>query len=926
MKNRLTCLALCLLFILSAGLTGCKEKTSDEMIDNIVAAASADTKTLSMWLVTEEELSDSVKASVNAAVNSITTSDLDTYLFINFLTEEEYYGKVWDELRAHEDSMSASVSAVEQTDEDPIIVGDHQFAKHYPALREHQVDIVYISGEDMYLEYVENGWLSSLDSELSNFSEKLKEHLPSTLLEAAKLKKATYAIPNNSALGQYTFMLLDKKLMNENFMNGKYDQGEIDGFFNGNIYTYLESVRNKYPDVLPVDSSYEDCLELLAHYWSIDPETYEAKANEFSILGYRYTDPKTLSKGQTILSFDSLFADEVFCENFVKLNEYRLDGGYFGQAAEGQTAAIRFAEGGYADYEAYCAENSDYYPVIVKYPTVSEADVYDSMFGVCSHSVDLSASMQVITLLNTNADFRNLIQYGVLGEHYKLTEGENKVERLTDEDGNVLYAMDIFKTGNAFVAYPEPEMSEDVWEVAKKQNREALLDPLLDFDFASLVKKSDTTADASVKLGSSNYTYTYTAGYSKEVVSQNALLKKWIDRSDAAGKGVYVLHTGVLSGQNFSGKLYYYNNNITNAQVTVSDGNGALNVNYQGQVGEGSDITVITFNCKKSSINMSWNATVNGLATATTVSYQNSILNFDFFDTDYYTVDFDANVTKAMIIENEEIWSWVNAPEAPHSTDKPNVAVYSYGEGEGENATMHATILVYIPAITNRADVTMQPTVSGNTLNLNVTYKTTSTPLTNTENKYAMFLVNVDMKAPMTDLAFNFTKDGAAIAVENMAVTLLEQDPKLAISGMLDVELVKFIDELNADVSEMLGDCAKADFSDLVDDLHKLLTPKTVDEIYAKGFGFDAFKTQAVTKYVENMDAVAFYRDLLCATSKDKVAHKHEVVDGDNVKLQETTKINEIYEDCSEVTEQYYYYSSPYALYYAWLKDNGYTK
>ena len=43
-------------------------------------------------------------------------------------------------------------------------------------------------------------------------------------------------------------------------------------------------------------------------------------------------------------------------------------------------------------------------------------------------------------------------------------------------------------------------------------------------------------------------------------------------------------------------------------------------------------------------------------------------------------------------------------------------------------------------------------------------------------------------------------------------------------------------------------------------------------------------------------------------------------------KLQETTKINEIYADYGAVTEHYHYYSSPYALYFAWLKDNGYTK
>lgn len=927
MKNRIICFALCLLLVLSVGLTGCKDKTSEEMIDNIVEEASANTKTLSMWLVTEEALSDSVKKSVNDAVNSITTSKFNIYLFINFLTEDEYYSKVSEEIRAYEDSKNSFGPVVEKTEGAPIIVGDHQFAKHYPALRENQVDIIYISGEDMYAEFVENGWLSSLDSELSSSSKKIKEHLSATLLEAAKIQKATYAIPNNKALGEYTLMLLDKKLMNENFMDGIYNQGKINGFFNDYIYTYLETVRSQYPDILPVDASYEDCLDLLAHYWSIDPDTYETQNDELSVLGYRYTDPASLSKGQTVLSFNSLFADEVFCENFVKLNEYRLDGQYFGEAAEGQQAAIRFVKGGYADYQAYSAESSEYYPVIVKYPTVG-AEIYDSMVGVCSYSVDLSASMQIVTYLNTNADFRNLLQYGVLGEHYKLNEEGDTVERLTDEDGKLLYDMDIYKTGNAFIAYPEPEMSKDVWENAKEQNRQALLDPLLDFDFAALVEKSDEAAAENVKVGSSGYVYTYQSGYSKDVVSQNALLKKWIDSSDAAGKGVYVLHTGVLSGQNFSGKLYYYNNNITNATVTVTDGSGALTVKYEGTVGEGSDITVITFNGKKNSSNLAWNASVNGASADTKVTYQNSALNFNFFDTEYYTVDFDASITKAMVLENADIWNWIYAPTTAHSNDKPNVAVYA-SQGEGENAEGKYTYVVYMPTITNRFETSLQPTVSGTTLNLNVQYKTTSTALGEAENKYAMFLVNVDLKAPMNDVKFNLTVDGVAVTEENMVVTTLTDDPKIAISGTLDVELVKYIDELNANVNALLDACTTVEeFEKLVEDLHVLLTPKTVDEISGSGLKFAAFESEALNNYVSGLDAKEFYRMLSCATASDKVIHKHEVMDEDTgeMKLQETSKIGEIYPSYSGMEENYKYYSSPYALYMAWLKDNGYTK
>ena len=109
------------------------------------------------------------------------------------------------------------------------------------------------------------------------------------------------------------------------------------------------------------------------------------------------------------------------------------------------------------------------------------------MFGVCAYTVDLSRSMQILTYLTTNVDFRNLIQYGEEDVDYKKIENGNvvTVERLQET-----YMMDVFKTGNAFIAYPDPakDLSADVWEIGKKQNRDALIEPLLNFDFAAAAK------------------------------------------------------------------------------------------------------------------------------------------------------------------------------------------------------------------------------------------------------------------------------------------------------------------------------------------------------------------------------------------------------------------------------------------------------
>ena len=74
-----------------------------------------------------------------------------------------------------------------------------------------------------------------------------------------------------------------------------------------------------------------------------------------------------------------------------------------------------------------------------------------------------------------------------------------------DEDGVVVrlnhdYMMDIEATGNCFLAYPEEGMSKDVWEIAKEQNRVAVLNPLYGFSFDNeLIWKDPETPEDSKK-------------------------------------------------------------------------------------------------------------------------------------------------------------------------------------------------------------------------------------------------------------------------------------------------------------------------------------------------------------------------------------------------------------------------------------------
>lgn len=921
MKKRLFCLALCLVMLAATVLTGCSSKSIDEVQSEFKKTASESAITLTMWLVSEKEVDSETASRITKAVNNITESKFTTRMQLYFLTDDEYRTVVTETIRKREDAKSIfadnSVKEEETTaaGESGTVVNETETDKFgritikYPDLNPNQVDIIYINGEDMFREYAANGWLKRLDEELSASSKKIKEYVSQTLLSAAQIKgvsdgsevNGTFAIPNNATIGKYTYMLLDKDLMQQTNFSGIYDKGEIDGFFNQSIFSYLDIVRKSDPDVIPVDATYDQMVDLLAHYWSIDPETYEEDSSRFSLLGYRYTNPKTLSKGQTVLSFQNLFNDATFRKNYYELNRMRLDNGYFGTAAEGQKAAVRFETGDLAKYESYRSEDSKYYPVIVKYPTVDVDDVYQNMFGVCAYTVNLSRSMQILTYLTTNVDFRNLIQYGEEDVDYKKIENGNvvTVERLQET-----YMMDVFKTGNAFIAYPDPakDLSADVWEIGKKQNRDALIEPLLNFDFAALAKATGATSTSDPKIGSSGYTYSWSTGYSREVLAQNDYLKAWMDGADRAGKGVYVLHTCASNNaQNLYATVYYYNNNIQNADVKVTDSGSTVNVSYGGSAGDGYEITVISFYGKKNSSKLDWSYTAGNVTESAKVTYRNAQIKFDFLNTETYSVNLTAKLTKAMIADNAAAIAWVKA----QSGNDAVVGTYTADNSEGGKTY---TYLVYVPTISTPYSVSLMPTGTDKNLKLAVQYSANSSgKLSDSDAKYALFLVTVRADS---DVAVDISLNGL-----DATETPMETDPKLAFCGLLDVELVKYFDELTKKVEAVVNSATdEAKLKAIIDDLGVLFTTRenqvfvnaTLQEELAAELTTDEVKALAA-----ELDLERFYWSLLSATSTSEVKHKEEKTDGEKITVVDAEK-NPV---CNE---PYYYFRSPSVIYNEW--------
>ena len=525
--------------LLSVVLTSCGAK--DEAEEETVAAT-----TLSMLLVTEEQvyytdaeyqkLSAEEKlivdmrreqyAAVVEEINGITKAKYKIQLNIEFYTEEQYYDILESKLEAIElynvekkdaekeykkfvrnekrsgnmDELKAYELFVEKYPDmgkyiDKPVGEDEKIEEDvkediYPEISEDQVDILFLGDYDKYMDYIDKNWLASIGDTLkTGTAKKLTSYIYPAFLNAAKTDKGYFAIPNNTIVGEYTTLLVNKEMCD------KYSDISVIS----DLYTALDLIADVAEYESNIDpvwySSYRGYTNV--HFWSVEMgkdeegyDTYTFDPDKFSVLGATY-NPDYTSKiiGQpNCYSFGNLLQNDDFINQLVALTTLE-EKGYYGADGSENDFAVGIVKGTKEELEVY---SDDYYFVTLEYPVAEKQDLFKSMFAVSSYTSDVNRSMEIITLLNTNETFRNLLQYGIRGVNYDLTEGE-LATRTTDN----LYVMDINKTGNMFIAYPDADkgMTYEALENAKKQDLEVKFNPTINFEITreDLPDKSNIT-------------------------------------------------------------------------------------------------------------------------------------------------------------------------------------------------------------------------------------------------------------------------------------------------------------------------------------------------------------------------------------------------------------------------------------------------
>jgi len=153
-----------------------------------------------------------------------------------------------------------------------------------------------------------------------------------------------------------------------------------------------------------------------------------------------------------------------------KLNqEYREKGLFEAGNAAGKERAAYIATGTLEDRLAWEAADKangfDYEYILYANPVADRFDLQNGMYAVSvSSKVTVSRCMEIITLMNTNKQFKNLFAYGINKVHY-IYNDNNRVERINNN-----YLVNPNYTGNQFVADLMEGDNPNKLEIAKEHN------------------------------------------------------------------------------------------------------------------------------------------------------------------------------------------------------------------------------------------------------------------------------------------------------------------------------------------------------------------------------------------------------------------------------------------------------------------------
>lgn len=453
MKKGILCILLSLL-LLAPMLTSCQKEAD---------LSEKEASIYTLYTIVDKSTTPEAIRQVELALNRIIFYRLGVILKLEMVTEDEYDKLIEDkfaEMEAYQlekknkpKDKSSSAASSEETSAD-IMTGDRILRlleqDQEIELKNPRLDIFLVRGYDNYYKLANEGKLIALDEKLNNEAKALKSSIHSTLFTAAKINNKIYGVPVNNAIGEYTYLVFDKELLEQN----KVDPNTIHTI--EDLQGYLELIKTNNPDVVPLKNT--------------KPST---KINFLSNDGF----PAMITSAKEVVES---YNNKSLLGYLSVIARYNALGYLGGDDTDDESAryAVRIESGNIDEIDKRLeGTDREYAYSLYSNPIATNENTIDNIFCVSKYVVsnELTDVMKILTAINTDEKLMNILTYGVENEHYILTD-DGQVDRLNDN-----YIIDPNNAGNCFITRTLKNENPDKWNNAIKQNQDAVVSPSLGY-------------------------------------------------------------------------------------------------------------------------------------------------------------------------------------------------------------------------------------------------------------------------------------------------------------------------------------------------------------------------------------------------------------------------------------------------------------
>lgn len=336
-----------------------------------------------------------------------------------------------------------------------------------------KMSVVINSGEDYdiaftcswagdYLGNSRKGAFLALDDYIeSDEGALLKETIDDRFWEGAEIDGSVFAVPGQKELGVAPMWVFTKEYVD------KYDIPYQDLHDLEDLEPWLELIKENEPDVVPL---------------------YITDGFSYTVFFDQLVDPVGVESNDDSLTIQNMFETEEMKQKLQTLRRYYEKGYINADAATAQdddSVKRLVTKGDGQPYADTLWSKGLGYEVVSSYivdTLITNGSTTGSMMAISSNSKNKDKAFEVLSLLNTDPEFRNLINYGIEDVHYEKV-GEENIKIINPDDK--AYDVPYFALGNLFITYKLEDEPATKWDEFQDFNDKAQVSPALGFKFDS---------------------------------------------------------------------------------------------------------------------------------------------------------------------------------------------------------------------------------------------------------------------------------------------------------------------------------------------------------------------------------------------------------------------------------------------------------